>query len=90
MESFFLLRIPLETGWNFLGLIGGHHWAILFDDTVYEIGQNGKTIKEAGAIDFQNSKYNDWCKKYKKITVALSTKTIIGETRKSHSEILVS
>ena len=90
MEPFFLLRIPLETGWNFLGLLGGHHWAILFDGIVYEIGQNGKTKREAGAIYFQDSEYDDWCRKYKKSTVALSTKTIIGETRKSHSQIMVS
>ena len=89
-EAVFLIRIPLETGWNFLGLVGGHHWAIMCNDIVYEIGQSGKTKQEAGLICFQHYRYTDWCANYKKTTVAISTKTIIGSTRKTHNQIKVS
>jgi len=84
MKPFFLIRIPLEKGFNLIGGIAGHHWAIIIDDTVYEISTNGKERKD---MLYKSISYAEWCKKYKKETVAVSKKRILAETSKSHEEI---
>ena len=35
----FLFKIPIETGYNLFGGIAGHHWAILLNGQVHEIGK---------------------------------------------------
>ena len=42
----FIFKIPLETGFNLFGGIAGHHWAILLNGRVYEIGKFQKQVVE--------------------------------------------
>ena len=34
-----IFKIPLELGYNFIGGGAGHHWAILLNGQVHEIGK---------------------------------------------------
>ena len=83
------IQIPLETGFNFLGWFAGHHWAIQYGNMVYEIGQDGKTKTEGGVMYFNFQRYENWCEKYKPSTLMVSTKKLIGSSRKSQKAIEV-
>ena len=42
----FKFQIPLERGYNLIGGIAGHHWAILLNGRVHEIGKFQKQVVE--------------------------------------------
>ena len=85
----YIIKVPLQRGYNFLGWFAGHHWAIEYNDMIYEISQSGKTKTKGGIMYFNFQKTEEWRQKYRSDTILASTIKIIESSTKTHEEIMV-